>query len=661
MQKALGGDRLGSGNKMNVEQPEYGYSTVDMSYLWRSTGSAGTLIPFMVQLGQPGDEWDIDLNAMVLTHPTVGPLFGSMKVQLDILTADIRLYQGILHNNQTGTGLQMENVKMPIITLQGKDWVAAHLPNDVNNAQINPSCILAYGGIRGVGSSPEGAGPVKRDFNAWFILAYWDIFKNYYSNKQEEMAWVIHNSLTTQSEWIDTIEVNGGEIQPRDGVSAPSDVPLVFGSIIRVNATASIHLDQLRSVLIETATGIVPLSELGEIVYIGASEVQLAYNASRWGALNTARYWQYSEAAPPTNDIKLYQFPLTNLDTMRRRILAHAVNDTPFSVNEQLLDPYNLLFEQNSGVFSREFSQEGLAVKTYQSDLYNNWLRTEWIDGPGGINEITAIDTSTGEFTVADFIISKKMYELLNNIATSGGTVDDWYSAAYREDQYGKPETPVYHGGLSKELIFQEVVSNSSSAANGQSGEQPLGTLAGRGTLGSKHKGGRVNIRVKEHTLIMGIISITPRIDYSQGNNWINTAIMTMDDFRKPAMDQIGFEELITEGMTWWDTQWDPATNTWKQKSAGKQPSWMNYRTNVNQVYGNFANDQEGFMVLKRDYTPVFEDDTYHIDDLTTYIDPVKYNHIFAQTSLDSQNYWLQISVDAKVRRKISQRVMPKL
>ena len=46
---------------------------------------------------------------------------------------------------------------------------------------------------------------------------------------------------------------------------------------------------------------------------------------------------------------------------------------------------------------------------------------------------------------------------------------------------------------------------------------------------------------------------------------------------------------------------------------------------------------------------------------LTTYIDPSKFNNIFAQTSLDSQNFWAQISVDMTARRKMSAKVMPNL
>ena len=49
----------------------------------------------------------------------------------------------------------------------------------------------------------------------------------------------------------------------------------------------------------------------------------------------------------------------------------------------------------------------------------------------------------------------------------------------------------------------------------------------------------------------------------------------------------------------------------------------------------------------------------YEIGDLTTYIDPSKFNHIFAQTNLDAQNFWVQISVDIEARRKMSSKVMP--
>ena len=52
-------------------------------------------------------------EASVLTHPTVGPLFGSFKLQGEYYVCPIRLYNGLLHNNALGIGLKMSQVKLP--------------------------------------------------------------------------------------------------------------------------------------------------------------------------------------------------------------------------------------------------------------------------------------------------------------------------------------------------------------------------------------------------------------------------------------------------------------------------------------------------------------------------------------------------------------------
>lgn len=215
-------------------------------------------------------------------------------------------------------------------------------------------------------------------------------------------------------------------------------------------------------------------------------------------------------------------------------------------------------------------------------------------------------------------------------------------------------------GGLSKELVFEEVVSNAQSEIT-DSTKQPLGTLAGKGVMHSKHKGGQVTIKVDEPSYIIGIVSLTPRLDYSQGNDW-DMHLETVDDFHKPALDEIGFQELITEQMAWWTTHWDDSNGLWITKSAGKQPAWINYMTDVNRVRGNFAvKDNENFMVLTRNYEPLVSSNQIQIKDLTTYVDPRLYNKMFAYTALDAQNFWVQIGVNTTARRKISAKIMPNL
>ena len=242
---------------------------------------------------------------------------------------------------------------------------------------------------------------------------------------------------------------------------------------------------------------------------------------------------------------------------------------------------------------------------------------------------------------------------MLNRIALSGGTYDDWLESVFDHKRTRGSEEPIYEGGLIRELVFDEVISN--AAAD----DQPLGTLAGRGVVARGQKGGKIVVKCDEPVYIMGIVSITPRIDYSQGNTW-HVNLKTMDDFHKPQLDEIGFQELVTEQMAWWDTSVDDEALTFK--SAGKQPAWINYMTNVNKVYGSFAiQDEQMFMVLNRRYEAIKNSTGWTINDLTTYIDPVKFNHIFANTRRDAQNFWTQIGVNIEARRKMSAKIIPNI
>ena len=107
-------------------------------------------------------------------------------------------------------------------------------------------------------------------------------------------------------------------------------------------------------------------------------------------------------------------------------------------------------------------------------------------------------------------------------------------------------ETPTFEGGVSQEIVFQEVVSNSAS------GDEPLGTLAGREVTTGRQKGGHIRIKVTEPCYIMFICSITPRIDYGQGNTW-DTYLETMDGWHKPALDGIGYQDSLNGECAWWD------------------------------------------------------------------------------------------------------------
>ena len=353
--------------------------------------------------------------------------------------------------------------------------------------------------------------------------------------------------------------------------------------------------------------------------------------------------------------VVLNQFNLEDIDKLREMILYHN-SATPFYLetgNSNLPNyiKYVCGGRNGSGKLLSASKQYGLLLKTYNSDIMNNWINTSWIDGVNGINSITAVSTEGGSFTIDTLTLAKKVYDMLNRVAISGGSYKDWLDTVYTDSFKETMETPTFEGGASQEVGFQEVVSNSSEV------EEPLGTLAGRGTMVGSQNGGTIKIKTKEPSYIIGICSLTPRIDYSQGNRF-DTLFKTLDDLHKPALDGIGFQDLITDKMAYWSTI-IPNSNEMLMKTCGKQPAWLDYMTNYNRCYGEFAdNYSEAFMVLNRNYK---WDEDEDIEDLTTYIDPAKYNYIFADVDLSAMNFWVQIKVEMETRRLISAKSIPNL
>ena len=387
-------------------------------------------------------------------------------------------------------------------------------------------------------------------------------------------------------------------------------------------------------------------------VYKVKKEIQIAYNQGLSGENHITM--------PDGQKIKLTPFPLKNIDDERTSILAapsSAVyimenNKMPYGAATKTLDLPN---HDRSKIYHSSnawYSQAGLAVKTYLSDRFNNWLNTEWIDGTtGGINAITAVDVTDGKLTMDALILQKKIFNMLNRVAITDGTYQAWREATYGIRSATLPESPIFCGGMQSEIAFDEIVSNAATD------EEPLGTLAGRG-VATMYKSGRgLKIKCTEPSMIMALGSITPRIDYSQGNKWW-TRLETMDDFHKPTLDAIGFQELIAEEAAAWSTELDENYKC-TYASLGKQPSWIEYTTDVNETYGEFAAGMPlAFMCLNR----VYEENTNGtISNPSTYIDPTIYNNIFAESRLSSQNFWVQVAFDVTARRVMSAKQIPNL
>lgn len=651
--KALGGERLGSGNKINVKLHGFNRSSHNIGQLFKTDQAVGTLVPYFCDIGLNGTTYNIDLTTKIRTLPTNGPIFGRLKHQIDVFHAPIRLYIRVLHNNALGIGMKMQNVKLPIMTLRANQ--PDMTKDDLNSQQISQDSLMAYLGIRGLGRSKTGKTSFTRTFPAMFLLMYWDIYKNYYANKQEEVGYVIKQGQNNLRR-ITFAQEDGQYINQIDATTiwADGETTIPRGSKVIYTFTQPVNKKTVQNIKI--------LSN-GEEISTKNWNIQNFENkteATQWNATVDQDFLSGDKSSKGTDYfdamIGLNQFELSNIDDMREAILS-APKTAPYKINDLNKMPYDASIsnaevdETNPNGNASWFNQAGLGIKTYLSDRFNNWLSTEWIDGEGGIAEISSVDVSDGMLKMDALILAKKIYDMMNRIAVSDGSYQAWQEVVYDEKALRIAESPMYVGGMSSEIVFDEVVSNSATE------DQPLGTLAGRGAERRARGGNGIKIKVREPSMIMIIGSFTPRIDYSQGNKWW-TRLQTMNDFHKPNLDAIGFQELITDEMAAFDTEIND-DGTIVYKSAGKQVSWQEYMTNIDQSFGSFSAYQSlAHMAMNRSYE---HDQTGAISDLTTYIDPVKYNVAFADTKLSGKNIWVQCAIDCIVRRKMSAKQIPNL
>ena len=695
MKVSIGKNTLGGGKKMMTRLNNYNRSTHDLSTVIRTSMAPGVLVPTLKQLLLPGDTFPIQTRCHTLTHPTVGPLFGSFKQQNDFFFCPIRLYNAMLHNNALNIGLNMKQVKFPMINLLTRLITdQSYLPGSGETLYniINPSSLPSYLGIKSVRSHETTTG--NASIQALPYLMYFDIFKNYYANKQEENFYTIGaygsyvykrttTAITGEGQFtlkaglmigrkynlpINSLINRDNSQNIQDALTSGQRMDLLIivipskksnakllDTIINLDITRSIASDQDGSLSGKTQTKFYnTISELlknGKITEISSVLIE--------NPIENAKYYRVEGAGFSSNSLMAYKpiyiinkraevinealrynsYPLTSIDEMREDILA--AGRAQYNVDSTFITDIFDMYEGTYGdTINANQPMVGLALKTYQSDINTNWVNTEWIDGDTGINAITAIDTSGGSFTLDTLNLARKVYTMLNRIAVSDGSYNAWIQTVYTSGGLNHIETPIYLGGSSLEIEFQEVINNSGTE------DQPLGTLAGRG-IASNHKGGNIVFKADEPGYIFCITSLTPRVDYFQGDDW-DTYLNTMDDLHKPQLDGIGFQDRLYRNLN------SSTGVTDYKKSIGKQPAWIEYMTNINRTYGNFALiENEGWMCLNRIFG--------NADSYTTYIFPHLYNNIFADTDVTAQNFWVQIAFNIKPRRVMSAKVIPNI
>ena len=643
--RTLGKNTLGDNNKMKVAMRDYDMSTHDISTIFRSSVGVGMLVPFCKILCQKGDIIDLNLINKTLSQPTLGPLFGSFKLQHFMFFGGFRLYNSWLHNNRTGIGMKMSDIKLPMMKAQTE--------GTTTNAKTNISASALYkylGWTNSRRTGTEAKGGVFK--NGVPLLMYLDIFKNFFANTQENKFYMLKGGLSRLSIGPNIYKIPAENIgvYPTTGTTVGSfdesnDWKSYWGNVkVLGRKNGSDVITTIANLSTNPTTKTVTLDKVAGVI---SEIVNVEFDK------NIIKYIK----------TQLGQYDLKLLDQIRDVVLHKKGNETLLLAGIELNETNNgsteLVNFFNDITNSQANKLGGMLLKTYDSDIFNNWIKTDWIDGVGGITEITSIDITAndGKLTMDALNLQQKVYNMLNRIAVAGGTYRDWLETVYTAGKYlDRPETPVFIGGMTQYIEFDEVISK--SATETTYGSQPLGDIAAIGRGGKPLNNGHIHYQCEEPGYIMGLMAITPIIDYSQGNDF-DLNLQTIDDLHKPALDGIGYQDLIQEQMVGTTSKYDEGghISNMKHLAANKTVAWIDYMTNYNRTFGDFATGEAlDFMVLNRRYEV---GDDYTIKDLTTYIDPQKYIEIFADTSIDSQNFWVQTVVQATRRGNYSAKQIP--
>ena len=654
--RTLGKNTLGDNNKMKVAMRDYDMSTHDISTIFRSSVGVGMLVPFCKILCQKGDIIDLNLINKTLSQPTLGPLFGSFKLQHFMFFGGFRLYNSWLHNNRTGIGMKMSDIKIPMMKAETSGTETDAVTN------ISASALYKYLGwskSRRTGASAT-TGVLK---NGVPLLMYLDIFKNFFANTQEDKFYMLKGAGEVIINFQKTKNNKDDGNYPVK--KTDKTVHIIPTTTVSTNVVTTLsYADYWNSIKVKvlSSDGALTDTTLAKLTNNPATKMITLDKVVANPHAIILQIWT-------TNEInkfyktELGQYDLKLLDQIRDVILHKKGNETLIitssSVGESENGSTNLAKFVDDIIKSQANRLGGMLLKTYDSDIFNNWVKTDWIDGVGGITEITSIDITAndGKLTMDALNLQQKVYNMLNRIAVAGGTYRDWLETVYTAGKYlDRPETPVFIGGMTQYIEFDEVISK--SATETTYGSQPLGDIAAIGRGGKPVNNGHIHYQCEEPGYIMGLMAITPIIDYSQGNDF-DLNLQTIDDLHKPALDGIGYQDLIQEQMVGETSVYEGSLYLEKMKhlAANKTVAWIDYMTNYNRTYGDFAAGEAlDFMVLNRRYE-VGNNNT--IEDLTTYIDPQKYIEIFADTSIDSQNFWVQTVVQATRRGNYSAKQIP--
>lgn len=556
----------------------------------------------------PRDRLETNLQAVINTLPALAPAMSRYKARIYAFWIPDRLYVPELRINNNGYSYggvldevdDFTDAKYPVLQFdQGTpDYIIG-----IGQQSINPfSGALYKVGINSIlhniGFSNNSFAKFQ-DFNdrAYLgidMLAYYDIFRNYFANANEENYFCYKPSVVYDS-----------------SASTLGDVDFK-------------NYSGLYSV---------PLADLNDYYKY---QYWLNDGFSRNG---NDEYkprqvvWNYLDDKRTSNVVGLdlpFSMPTIQYDIEGNEFIRLL----PYSWSSS----YEYAYRGSNG-YSLYSSTPlaGLVTKTYMADLFSTGISSSQYSN---IIQNSLVAINNGALNMNDLLAGERLYEYFTKKAATGMRYDEFIRAEYGVDIRKYLDIPTFIKSWSFDVGFAHVTATTSA-----SGGQQLGSLAGRG-VGKLNDDTRFNFSADEYGSLMFLFTIEPYVSYG---DMIDPFLLDTEytDLFSPSFDRMGLEPMV-DGV--------PMANpigAGLDSTLFYQPSWIKYKTDVSRSFGELSASLDYWLVNR-----VFATETGDIDltdnAFSTYIKPFQVVPMFNVLDYYPCPFIVQIGFDTTIKRPIS-------
>lgn len=141
-----------------------------------------------------------------------------------------------------------------------------------------------------------------------------------------------------------------------------------------------------------------------------------------------------------------------------------------------------------------------------------------------------------------------------------------------------------YLGGSSSPISISEVITTANTS--GSVGDGLTGDIYGKA---SSVNDGRIVFDSREHGIIMGIFSVSPEADYNSSGIDPHNLKLSFEQFFQPEFDRLGKQPLTSFQLSVVKPADLSSSISWKDTVIGYQNRYMEYKTGVDKVHGEFC------------------------------------------------------------------------